>query len=109
MRSSRLRCKRALRARTLNVLCVGISIAMNALAAAAGWAATAVWVMAPVVYALASDTLIGVLRAYAIARQKALVETLADEGITPLQVVGAVLLWFLRLFMDPPGTLSGFR
>jgi hypothetical protein len=101
--------KRAIRARSLNVLCVGISIAMNALAASSGWQASAVWVMAPVVYALASDTLIGVLRAYAIARHKALNRTLADEDATPLQVVGAVLLWMLRLSLDPLGTLTGFR
>jgi hypothetical protein len=82
---------------------------MNAIAAAPGWAATAVWVMAPCIYALASDTLIGVVRAYAIARQKALNETLADEGVTPLQVVGGLLLWMLRLALAPPSTLRGFR
>src|SRR5260221_7054819 len=101
--------RRALRPRIVNVLWVGISIAMNALAAASGWPATAVWVMAPVIYALASDTLIGVLRAYAIARHKALHRTLAGEDTTPLQVVGAVLLWLLRLALDPGGTLKGFR
>ena len=101
--------KRAVRARTLNVVCVGISIAMNVLAATSGWPALAVWVMAPVVYALASDTLIGVIRAYTVARQRALDETLADEGVTPLQVVGAVLLWALRLALAPASTLRGFR
>lgn len=54
--------KRAIRARLLNVACVGISIAMNVLAATGGWQGLAVWVMSPVVYALASDTLIGVVR-----------------------------------------------
>ena len=101
--------KRAIRARLLNVLCVGISIVMNALAARSGWAGLAVWVMSPVIYALASDTLIGVIRAYVIARQKRLRETLADEGITPLQIVGAVLLWLLRLAWAPPSTLKGFH
>src|SRR5712692_3430083 len=101
--------KRAIRARALNVVCVGISITMNALAASSGWSATAVWVMAPCIYALASDTLIGVLRAYAIARQRALKETLADEGVTPLQMVGGLLLWTLRLILAPPSTLRGFR
>jgi hypothetical protein len=91
------------------VVCVGISIAMNALAATSGWRALAVWVMAPVVYALASDTLIGVIRAYTVARQRALDETLADDGVTPLQVVGAVLLWALRLGLAPASTLRGFR
>jgi len=101
--------KRAIRARLLNVLCVGISIAMNVLAATGGWAGLAVWVMSPVIYALASDTLIGVVRAYVIARQKRLRETLADGGGTPLQIVGAVLLWLLRLVWAPPSTIKGFH
>jgi phosphate/sulfate permease len=101
--------KRAIRARLLNVLCVGISIAMNALAARSGWSALAVWVMSPVIYALASDTLIGVIRAYVIARQKRLREALADEGVTPLQIVGAGLLWLLRLVWAPPSTIKGFH
>jgi Protein of unknown function (DUF2637) len=101
--------KRAIRARLLNVLCVGISIAMNVLAATGGWAGLAVWVMSPVIYALASDTLIGVVRAYVIARQKRLRETLADDGVTPLQIVGAVLLWLLRLVWAPPSTIKGFH
>jgi hypothetical protein len=101
--------KRAIRARLLNLLCVGISIAMNALAARPGWTGLAVWVMAPVIYALASDTLIGVIRAYVIARQQRLREALADDGVTPLQIVGAVLLWVLRLALAPPSTLKGFH
>jgi hypothetical protein len=101
--------KRAIRARLLNLLCVGISIAMNALAARSGWTGLAVWVMAPVIYALASDTLIGVIRAYVIARHQRLHETLADDGVTPLQIVGAVLLWLLRLAWAPPSTLRGFH
>jgi hypothetical protein len=44
--------------------------------------------------------LIGVLRAYAIARHKALNATLAADDSTPLQVIGAFLLWVLRLVMD---------
>ncbi|HUY45479.1 MAG TPA: hypothetical protein VMV92_07105 [Streptosporangiaceae bacterium] len=51
--------RRALRARTLNVACVGISLAMNALASAPGWRDLAIWIMPSAVYALASDTLIG--------------------------------------------------
>jgi hypothetical protein len=65
--------------------------------------------MSPVIYALAADTLIGVIRAYVIARQKQLHEALADDGITPLQIVGAVLLWLLRLALAPPSTLKGFH
>ncbi len=101
--------KRAIRARLLNVLCVGISITMNALAARPGWTGLAVWVMSPVIYALASDTLIGVVRAYVVARHQRLHEALADDGITPLQLVGAVLLWLLRLVWAPPSTLKGFH
>jgi hypothetical protein len=101
--------RRALRARALNVVCVGISIAMNALASRDGWRPLAVWVMAPVLYALASDTLIGVIRAWNVARQRALSEALAEEEITPLAMLGGVLLWLLRLCLDPRGTLSGFR
>lgn len=60
--------KRALRARTLNIACVGISLGMNALASAPGWRDLAIWVMPSAVYALASDTLIGVIRVWVIAR-----------------------------------------
>ena len=101
--------KRAIRPRFLNLACVGLSIGMNALAAIAGWKPAAVWVMPAVVYAVASDTLIGVLRAYAIARHQALHATLAADDSTPLQVIGAFLLWVLRLVMDPGGTVRGFR
>src|ERR1039457_7480072 len=62
--------KRAIRPRTLNVACVGISLAMNALASAPGWRDLAIWVMPSALYALASDTLIGVLRAAVIARER---------------------------------------
>jgi hypothetical protein len=101
--------KRAIRARLLNLLCVGISITMNALAAEPGWTGLAVWVMSPVIYALASDTLIGVIRAYVIARHRQLGEALADDEITPLHLAGAVLLWLLRLALAPPSTLKGFH
>src|SRR6266542_543723 len=101
--------KRAVRPRVLNVACVGISIAMNALAAAAGWTALAIWVMAPVLYALASDTLVAVIRAWSIARQRELAEDLADDDGSPLAIVGGVLLWLLRLVLAPPSTVKGFR
>ena len=52
--------RRALRPRALNVACVAISLAMNAMAAEGGWRNMAIWVMPAAVYALASDTLIGV-------------------------------------------------
>ena len=48
--------------------------------------------MPPVAYALASDTAIGVVRAWTLARQKALKESLADDEATPLAMVLTDLL-----------------
>jgi hypothetical protein len=62
--------RRAIRARALNVASVGVSVFMNVIAAAPGWRSLAVWAMPPVAYALASDTLIGVVRSWVIARHK---------------------------------------
>ncbi len=101
--------RRAIRARALNVASVAVSVFMNAIAAAPGWKSLAIWAMPPVAYALASDTLIGVIRAWAIARQKALDARLADEQVTPLAIVGGLLLWLLRLALAPRSTLAGFR
>jgi len=101
--------RRAVRARALNVAAVATSVAMNALAAAPGWRALAVWVLPPTAYALASDTLIGVVRAWAIARQRQLGQRLAGEEATPLAIVGGLLLWWLRLALAPVSTLAGFR
>ena len=101
--------KRAIRARSLNLACVGLSLAMNAFAAAPGWRDLAIWVMPSAVYALASDTLIGVVRAYVIARHQRLHQALAEDETTPLQLAGAVLLWLLRLAWAPPSTISGFH
>jgi hypothetical protein len=101
--------RRAVRPRVLNVAAVGTSVFMNAIAAAPGWRSLAIWVMPPVAYALASDTLIGVVRAWAIARHKALDERLADVEATPLAAVGGLILWLLRLGLAPASTLGGFR
>lgn len=94
-----LRGRQAARARILNVACVAISIAMNALAATPGGTALAIWVMAPVLYALASDTLIGVIR------------TMADgsDDSTPLAVAGRIALWSARLLVAPRSTAVGAR
>ena len=62
--------RRAIRARALNLASVGASVFMNAIAAAPGWRNLAIWAMPPIAYALASDTLIGVVRAWAIARHQ---------------------------------------
>jgi len=101
--------RRALRARVLNVASVAVSVLMNAIAAAPGWRSVAIWAMPPVAYGLASDTLIGVIRAWAIARHKALNVRLADEQVTPLAVLGGLALWLLRLTLAPGSTLAGFR
>jgi hypothetical protein len=101
--------KRALRPRALNVGCVAISLTMNTLAAGHGWRDLAIWVMPSAVYALASDTLIGVIRAWAVARKDHRGETLADDGSTPLALAAAAALWLLRLSLAPASTLRGFR
>jgi hypothetical protein len=101
--------KRAVRPRALNAACIGISLAMNALAAGPGWRDLAIWVMPAAVYALASDTLIGVVRSWVLARAGNSGETLADDGPTPLALAGGVALWLLRLVVDVTGTLRGFR
>ena len=97
--------RRALRARTLNVAAVGASVFMNTIAAAPGWRNLAIWALPPVAYALASDTLIGVVRAWSLARHQHLT---ADAG-TPLAILGGLLLWLLRLALAPASTLAGFR
>ena len=100
---------RALRARALNVASVGASVFMNVIAAAPGWRSLAVWAMPPVAYALASDTLIGVVRSWVIARHQHLNVTLAAGEVTPLAVLGGLVLWLLRLSLAPASTLAGFR
>jgi hypothetical protein len=101
--------RRALRARALNLASVGTSMFMNAIAAAPGWRDLAIWVMPPAAYALASDTLIGVVRAWAIARHQHLGTKLAHDTPTPLAALGGLLLWLLRLVIAPASTLAGFR
>jgi hypothetical protein len=101
--------KRAVRARVLNIGAVATSVTMNALAAGPGWRNWAIWIMPPVAYALASDTLIGVVRAHAIAQQQEADETLADDEKTPLAVLAGVLMWLLRLGLAPASTFGGFR
>jgi hypothetical protein len=101
--------RRAIRPRVLNVAAVGVSLLMNAIAAAPGWRDLAVWVMPAVAYAVASDTLIGVIRAWALARARAPQATLADDEATPLAIIGGLVLWLLRLVLAPRSTLAGFR
>ena len=98
--------KRAIRARVLNVGAVATSVAMNAIAAGRAGGAAAIWVMPPVAYALASDTLIGVVRAHAIAQHDG---ELADNDATPLAVFGRVALYGLRFMLAAPSTATGLR
>jgi hypothetical protein len=88
---------------------VAVSLAMNALAAAPGWRDLAIWVMPSAIYALASDTLIGVIRAWVIATSRHTGQILADDESTPMAVVGGLFLWLLRLALAPASTLGGFR
>ena len=97
--------RRALRARALNLAAVGTSVFMNAIAAASGWRNLAIWAMPPIAYALASDTLIAVVRTH----HQHLNAALADETATPLAILGGLILWLLRLTLAPASTLAGFR
>jgi hypothetical protein len=101
--------RRALRPRALNLASVGASVFMNAIAAAPGWRNLAIWAMPPVAYALASDTLIGVVRAWALARHQHLNTVLAADQATPLTTLGGLIMWLLRLALAPASTVSGFR
>jgi hypothetical protein len=97
--------RRALRARALNLASVAASVFMNAIAAAPGWRNLAIWAMPPVAYALASDTLITVVR----TRHQQLTAAMATDAATPLAIVGGLILWLLRLALAPASTLAGFR
>jgi hypothetical protein len=97
--------RRALRPRVLNLASVAASVFMNAIAAAPGWRNLAIWAMPPVAYALASDTLVGVVR----TRYQHLNSALATEAATPLAILGGLILWLLRLTLAPASTLAGFR
>ncbi len=101
--------RRALRTRALNLAAVGTSVFMNVLAAGAGWRNLAIWALPPIAYALASDTLIGVVRAWTLARHQHLAVTLAADAATPLAILGGLILWLLRLALAPASTLAGFR
>ena len=101
--------RRAIRARALNLTSVGASVFMNAIAAAPGWRNLAIWAMPPVAYALASDTLIAVVRTSALARHQHLGTALAADQATPLTLLGGLILWLLRLALAPKSTLAGFR
>jgi len=101
--------RRAIRCRLLNLASVATSVVMNVLAAAPGWRSLAIWAMPPVAYALASDTLISVVRATAIARHRRLRAVAAEDEATPLSMLGGLALWLVRLCVAPASTLRGLR
>ena len=92
--------RRALRARALNLAAVAASVAMNTLAAVPGWRNLAIWALPPVAYALASDTLITVIRTRALTSRHLAPDT------TPLAALGRLALWLLRLALAPASTLA---
>jgi hypothetical protein len=99
----------AVRARLLNAASAGTSVFMNVIAAAPGWRDVAVWVMPPAAYALASDTLIGVVRTRVATARSARDPGVAAGDVSMLTVAGGLVLWLLRLCLAPASTLAGFR
>ena len=99
--------RRASVERVLNVACAVGSLAMNLLAAdLTSPRSVTVWVMPSALYALASDRLIAVVRRWAQSRDPA-----ADlgEDSSAWRAFGGLGLWVLRLALDLPGTVAGFR
>ena len=82
---------------------------LPAIAAVPGWRNLAIWAMPPIAYALASDTLIGVVRAWTLARHQHTNTTFAADQAGPLAILGGLILWLLRLALAPASTLAGFR
>ena len=101
--------RRAIRARLLNVASAGASVFMNVIAAAPGWRNVAVWAMPPAAYALASDTLIGVVRTSTVARRQDAEGPGRAAEVSLLAVLGGLALWLLRLSLAPRSTAAGFR
>lgn len=92
--------------RVLNLACVSGSLVMNALSAdVASPKSVAVWVLPAALYAATSDRLIAVVRRRALAAQRGD----EDESGSPLAALGGFGMWVLRLVMDPPSTVKGFR
>ena len=100
--------RRAVRARLLNSASAGASVFMNVIAAAPGWRDLAVWAMPPAAYALASDTLIGVVRTSAVARRPGTAVAGRAE-VSVLAALSGLALWLLRLSLAPRSTAAGFR
>ena len=82
---------------------------MNALASGRSWRDLAIWVMPAGIYALASDSLISVVRSHTIARARRTAQPLTDDEPTPMAIIGRTILWLFRLVMAPASTVAGFR
>jgi hypothetical protein len=65
--------------------------------------------MPPAAYALASDTLIGVVRIGALARREAAEGAGSAAEVSFVAVLGGLALWLLRLGLAPRSTAAGFR
>ena len=87
--------RHAVRARILNAASAGTSVFMNVIAAGPGWRDMAVWVMPPAAYALASDTLIGVVRVRVSAPSRGTDGGPASDDVGILAVAGGLVLWLL--------------
>lgn len=98
----------AVRARVGNLACVGGSLAMNLMSAQLGHLGSmAVWAMPALLYAFASDTLIGEVRLRALeARQQ---QDTGSAFVSLGRALVGLLLFVLRLAFDTRGTVGGFR
>jgi hypothetical protein len=93
--------------RVLNVACALGSLTMNLLAAdLKSPRSVTVWVLPSALYALASDRLIAVVRRW--VQDSDPHAQLAAEG-SAWRAFGGLAFWLLRLILDAPGTVAGFR
>jgi len=65
--------------------------------------------MPPAAYALASDTLIGVVRVRVAAAHRGTAGGPVADDVSMLSVAGGLVLWLVRLCVAPGSTLTGFR
>jgi hypothetical protein len=99
--------RRATVERFLNVACALGSLFMNLLAAdLTSPRSITVWVLPSVLYALASDRLIAVVRRWVLSGDNG--GAVAQEG-SAWRSFSGLGLWGLRLVFDVAGTLAGFR
>ena len=93
--------------RVLNVACALGSLTMNLLAAnLTSPRSITVWVLPSVLYALASDRLVAVVRRWVQASDPA---AQIGQECSAWRAFGGLALWMLRLIFDARGTVTGFR